>query len=155
MIDCRFELNNQPISKFICGQVPYNAFSGFGKHANRRKHACLPKSGPIPPGQYYIIDRQSGGLKTRLRQFFDMRDPKDGWFALYAADGSIDDVTFCNEVKRGNFRLHPKGVLGISEGCIVIDSPAQFDHVALRLRGATQMPVPGLDIKAYGIVTVL
>lgn len=35
-------------------------------------------------------------------------------FALCAADGKIDDETFCNKVKRGSFRLHPTGNLGIS-----------------------------------------
>jgi hypothetical protein len=109
VIKCSFELNGKPMSKFMCGQVPYDAFSGFGKQANTRAQACVPKVGPIPPGQYYIIDRQLGGLKKRLRQFFDMRDPKGSWFALYVADGCIDDLTFCNEIERGNFRLHPKG----------------------------------------------
>lgn len=155
MINCSFELNGKAISKFVCSHVPYNVFSGSGKHANTKAYACLPKLGPIPPGQYYIIDRKSGGLKKRLRQFFDMRDPRDNWFALYAADGHIDDTTFCEEVKRGNFRLHPKGVLGISEGCIVIDNPIEFDQLALLLRGSGQMHVPGLDIKAYGMATVV
>lgn len=154
MINCSFELNGKPMSKFICAQVPYNAFSGSGEHTNTKTYACVPKVGPIPPGQYYLIDRKSGGLKKRLRQFFDMRDPRESWFALYAADGRIDDVTFCEEVKRGNFRLHPKGVLGISEGCIVIDNPIEFDQLALALRSAEQIHVPGLDSKAYGIVTV-
>jgi hypothetical protein len=114
----------------------------------------VPKLGPIPPGRYYILDRESGGFQKRFRDFFGMRDPKGSWFALYADDGKIDDATFCEEVIRGNFRLHPKGAFGISEGCIVIDEPLRFDHLSLFLRSAPQMTVPRLDIKAYGIVTV-
>jgi hypothetical protein len=118
---------------------------------------CAPTAEPqrsISPGQYYIVDRKSGGVKKRLRQFFDVRDPKDGWFALYAADGRIDDKTFCDGVERGNFRLHPKGSMGISQGCIVIDNELLFDQLAMKLRGSDQMLVPGLDVKGYGIVTV-
>jgi hypothetical protein len=63
-------------------------------------------------------------------------------------------ATFCDGVERGLFRLHPKGIMGISLGCIVINNPAEFDHVAAKLRGSSQMLIPGLDIKAYGIVTV-
>lgn len=154
MVICSFELNAKPMSKFICEQVAYDAFSGFGIHKNLKASACLPTFGPISPGQYYIIDRKSGGVKKRLRQFFDVRDPKDGWFALYAADGRIDDKTFCDGVERGNFRLHPKGSMGISQGCIVIDNELLFDQLAMKLRGSDQMLVPGVDVKGYGIVTV-
>jgi hypothetical protein len=85
---------------------------------------------------------------------YDVRDPKDGWFALYAADGRIDDKTFCDGVERGNFRLHPKGSMGISQGCIVIDNELLFDQLAMKLRGSDQILVPGVDVKGYGIVTV-
>ncbi|WP_254367149.1 tlde1 domain-containing protein [Paraburkholderia sp. NMBU_R16] len=29
------------------------------------------------------------------------------WFALYRNDGVVDDYTFIDGVRRGNFRLHP------------------------------------------------
>jgi hypothetical protein len=151
---CSFELNNKPMSKFMISLTPYEAFSGLGSDANKKAAACSASTGPIPPGQYYIIDRQSGGLRHRLRKFFDIRDERDNWFGLYAADGRVDDATFCDGVERGNFRLHPKGTIGISMGCIVIQNPLEFDHVAAKLRGSSQMLIPGLDIKAYGIVTV-
>ncbi|MFC7518397.1 tlde1 domain-containing protein [Herbaspirillum sp. GCM10030257] len=61
MFQCQFELNNQPMSTFrLSGQV-YSAFSGLGIHANQRSLACMKQIGPIPPGRYFILDRQSGG----------------------------------------------------------------------------------------------
>lgn len=74
--------------------------------------------GPIPPGIYFIVDRESGGMLGGLRDYFTGRDT---WFALCANDNRIDDKTFCNNIIRGHFRLHPKGVRGVSEGCVVID----------------------------------
>ena len=72
-----------------------------------------------PPGEYYIIDRQFGGLLGPLRDLFTGRDQ---WFALYAIDDEIDDEVFCDKVKRGLFRLHPNGPFGRSEGCVVINN---------------------------------
>jgi hypothetical protein len=45
-------------------------------------------------------------------------NPKADWFALFADDGTIDDNTLCNHVRRGEFRLHPRHI-GISQGCII------------------------------------
>ena len=123
MIDCKFELNNKPMSTFWCGATQFPAFSGLGKHTNQRVSACLVGQGPIPPGDYYIFDRQTGGTIGRFR---DMFNDHDTWFALHAIDRKIDYVTYCNMVKRGAFRLHPKSGLGVSEGCITIDSPKDF-----------------------------
>jgi len=67
MIDCKFELNNKPMSTFWCGAASFPAFSGLGKHVNHRAFACHPNLGPIPPGTYYIFDRQSDGLLGPFR----------------------------------------------------------------------------------------
>jgi len=104
------------MSTFKCGSTSFPAFSGLGEHVNRRASACILNTGPIPPGEYYIIDRQSGGLLGPLRDLFTGRDQ---WFALYAIDDKIDDEVFCDKVKRGLFRLHPRGPFGRSEGCIL------------------------------------
>jgi hypothetical protein len=151
MPDCTFELNGKPMSALHCGAVSFPAFSGLGKSINRREYACHASVGPIPPGTYYIVDRQSGGLLGPLRDIFN--DRKD-WFALYAIDGSIDDITYCNMVKRGSFRLHPKGPLGISEGCITIESHVDFQHLRAMLKGSAQTAIPGMSLKAYGKVVV-
>jgi len=151
MIDCTFELNGKPMSTFKCGATSFPAFSGRGKHVNKRVSACIPDQGPIPPGTYYIFDRQSGGLFGPLRDLFTDRDQ---WFALYAIDGKIDDETYCNKVKRGNFRLHPKGIRGISQGCITLNSKKDYQFLRTILKNSKQVPVPGSELLAYGKVVV-
>lgn len=151
MADFTFDLNGKRMSALKCGALSFPAFSGFGLHVNRRESVCLAKVGAIPPGQYYIFDRQSGGLLGPLKDMFTGRGE---WFALYAIDGKIDDETFCNEVKRGNFRLHPKGQLGISEGCITVENRNDFHRLRAIIKGSPQVAVPGVDLKAYGRVLV-
>ena len=83
-----------------------------------------------------------------------MHNRHGDWFALYAADGKIDDETFCNQVKRGNFRLHPKGTAGISQGCITLESVADYQRLRTFLKGMPAQAVPGISLKAYGRVVV-
>lgn len=64
------------------------------------------------------------------------------------------DETLCNEIKRGSFRLHPKGQLGISEGCITIENRNDFQRIRSILKNATTQTVPGTDLQAYGKVVV-
>lgn len=151
MINCKFELNGKATSVFWCGVKQFTAYSGLGNHVNKRISACLQGQGPIPPGVYYIFDRQSGGLLGPLRDLFNGRDE---WFALYAADGRIDDETFCKKVKRGQFRLHPKGTTGRSEGCIVINKKTDYLFLRTILKNTEQISVPGIDFKAYGKLVV-
>jgi hypothetical protein len=56
-----FELNDQPLSALKHGAIAFPAFSGLGSNVNRRISACLAGKGPIPPGEYYLLDRQTGG----------------------------------------------------------------------------------------------
>lgn len=150
MHQCSFELNNQPMSALSVSLMSFPAFSGLGSHVNQRASACIPDFGPIPPGTYYILDRQSGGF---LGPLWDrVRGSKD-WFALYANDGRINDFTFCNHVERGHFRLHPKVGLGISKGCITIASQAHFNQLRSILKSVKPVPVAG-GIQAYGKVLV-
>ncbi len=151
MIDCKFDLNGKSLSTFWCGATQFAAFSGLGSHVNRVVSACIKGQGPIPPGTYYIFDRQSGGLLGPLRDFFTDRDE---WFALYSIDERIDDETFCDKVKRGEFRLHPKGATGRSEGCIVIERESDFFRLRAILKSAKQMTVPGIELRAYGRLVV-
>ena len=152
MKNCRFVLNGQPLSDFVCGSSKFPAFSGRGGNVNKRIAACVPNKGPIPPGEYYIVDRQSGGFLGPLKDFLTDRDR---WFALYAIDGSIDDETFCDKVKRGQFRLHPEGPLGISEGCITIKNKTDFDKLYIQLKNTEVELIPSIGIKAYGKVVVI
>ncbi|MCP4489331.1 MAG: DUF2778 domain-containing protein [Gammaproteobacteria bacterium] len=151
MIDCTFELNDKPMSTFKRGAASFTAFSGDGRHINRRISVCIPNQGPIPPGAYYIFDRQSGGL---LGSFYDMFNEHSKWFALHAIDSKIDDETYCNKVKRGAFRLHPKGSRGISEGCITIENPLDYQFLRTILKNTTPVAVPGSTLKSYGKVVV-
>lgn len=151
MIDWAFELNDKPMSAFKVGVISFPAFSGLDMHVNRRISACMSGVGPIPPGTYYIFDRQSGGLLGPLREMFS---DKSDWFALYAVDSKIDDETYCKKVKRGAFRLHPKGLAERSEGCITVENIGDFHQISAMLRGACQAEVPGSKLKAYGRVVV-
>ncbi len=151
MISCRFELNNKHMSTFWYGTRPFPAFSGIGEHRNRRLSVCIVNKGPTPPGTYYIFDRQTGEL---LGAFYDMFNDHSNWFALYAIDGKIDDETYCKEVKRGAFRLHPKGDLGISRGCITIESQTDYQFLRTLLRSSAPQVVPDSKLKACGKVVV-
>lgn len=133
------------------GATSFPAFSGIGEHVNRRISACVPNQGPIPPGEYFILDRESGG---RLGWLYDLFNERRDWFALYANDEKIDDETWCNKIKRGEFRLHPKGVRGISRGCIVIDKVADFQFLSSILINGQSELIPNTDIKAWGKVVV-
>ncbi|MEX0731439.1 MAG: DUF2778 domain-containing protein [Aquisalimonadaceae bacterium] len=146
-----FKLNDEPMSAFVGGASAFPAFSGLGDHVNRRLAACLPSKGPIPPGTYYIFDRESGG---RLSWWRDLFSGRSNWFALYADDGKVDDNTWCEQVKRGQFRLHPKGRSGISQGCIVIDNPRDYQFLGAILRNSQQAVVEGIGLKAWGKVSV-
>lgn len=151
MIVCTFELNGKEMSTLVCGANSFPAFSGLWSNKNKREFACSVGTGPIPPGRYFIVDRESGGFLARFRDIFN--DKKD-WFALYAADKKIDDEMFCKNIKRGQFRLHPKGTQGISQGCITLDEKADFYQLSRQLRSHEKIIVPGSELKAYGMVLV-
>lgn len=151
MFDCFFALNSKPMSTFKCGSLSVPAFSGSGPYINRPAFSCHAGLGPIPPGVYYIFDREVGGLSGALRNLFLDRGD---WFALYAIDGRIDDEVYCNSVRRGNFRLHPKGIRGISEGCITVESHLDYRAVRAYIKSSRQVSVPGSPLKAYGRVVV-
>jgi hypothetical protein len=151
MLSCSFVLNGKPLTQLRIGAKSFDAFSGMDSYVNQRQHACVPGRGPIPPGSYYVIDRESGGLLGPLRNLFSDRSE---WLALYADDGRVDDEVKCNSIARGNFRLHPKGPLGISEGCITIEKPIEFNLVRSLIRSEKLQPIPGSTLKAYAKVLV-
>lgn len=151
MLQCFFELNDKPMSTFKIAAISVPAFSGQGINTNKRISVCLVGQGPIPPGEYYIFDRQGGGRLEWLRNMFS--DHSD-WFALYAIDGKVDDETFCEKVKRGHFRLHPKGPRGLSEGCITLENHSDFMRIRALLKSVKPSTVPGTELKAYGKVLV-
>jgi len=73
---------------------------------------------------------------------------------LYANDEKVDDITWRKQVKRGQFRLHPKGTTGRSEGCIVINQAADFNRLRVILKSTPAMPINGTHLLAWGRVLV-
>jgi hypothetical protein len=151
MFHCSFELNGEPISAVKVGALSFPAFSGLEENINQRMSACIAGEGPIPPGRYYIVDRPSSGRLGPLR---DLLNDRTEWFALYAMDSRIDDETYCDQVKRGSFRLHPKGPRGISQGCITIVELAHYQHLRAILMSRKPTAIPRSQFKAYGQVVV-
>jgi len=138
---CFFELNDRPLSNFVIGANRFPAYSGYGEYINKRNSACQTK-GAIPPGEYIIIDRESGGsIAGRL---WDWGRGKNEWFSLLANDGHIDDIFFCDGQKRDAFRLHPKGS-GVSYGCIAINNDLDFNKLATMLRRGPSKQVAKAD----------
>ncbi|WP_350316774.1 DUF2778 domain-containing protein [Lelliottia wanjuensis] len=158
MIIARFALNGLPTSILtVAGVGNFPAFSGqlFGR--NNVTMAGRKEIGPIPPGRYFILSRQSGGRLGAITDFglknFYGTD-RSIWFALYKEDWQIDDAVFVEGVKRSSFRLHPIGPRGLSEGCITLCSLSDFDYLREALLNTTMMPVPCTSFKAHGTITV-
>lgn len=155
---CSFTLNSRSLSILTCkdfGNVV--AFSGKPAYVNNPADTAVPDAGPLPRGLYYIVNRESGGrlgwLHDTAKDWWSNVDHST-WFALYRNDGVVDDWTFISGVKRGAFRLHPNGRWGVSEGCIAIADPAQFDRLRSFLLSQPTMTIPGTTIKYYGTVDV-
>ncbi|WP_062124962.1 DUF2778 domain-containing protein [Paraburkholderia monticola] len=155
---CTFTLNRRSTSTLVCaGFGSVTAFSGNGRHINSPDSTNVANAGAIPKGMYYIVDRESGG---HLGWLWDgVKDlgadtHRAEWFALYRDDGAIDDWTLIDGVRRSNFRLHPVGRYGESDGCITLSSREQFK--ALRSYLKTQPPafIPGTVTRYYGTVEV-
>lgn len=151
MYQCTFKLNNQPMSVFKVGATSFLAFSGIKPYVNMRTAMCVKDNGPIPPGTYYIVDRESGG---RLESIYKALGWHGDWFSLHADDGKIDDEVFCESVKRNHFRLHPAGLRRISRGCITIETQSDFNYLRAILLGTKKEAIPGSALLAYGKVVV-
>ena len=154
---CIFRLNGQSLTTLVCGSLVLPAFSGEPGYVNDPNATGVQKKGPLPKGRYYIIDRQSGG---RLGWLYDplldaiSQSDRHRWFSLYRNDGVVDDWTVINGVRRGQFRIHPIGRLGVSEGCITLTQPQGFEKLSQYLRSNTPAAVPGTSLKYYGTVDV-
>ena len=157
-IACNMTLNSKAFTALECrGAGNFPVFSGTGAGRDNPADVAMADIGPLPPGRYCIADRQSGGRLGYLRDFLleHMYGTDRGkWFALYRNDGVIDDFTFVQGVKRGNFRLHPIGPRGLSEGCITLANPMNFDVLRKALLSTKLMDVQGLAERVYGTVDV-
>lgn len=79
---------------------------------------------------------------------------KKEWFALYKKDERIDDFMFCNSIERGQFRLHPRGSLGISEGCITVEKLNDYAVIRSQILNSPKFEIPNSEYLTYGIVVV-
>lgn len=73
--------------------------------------------------------------------------------ALNREDSNIDDHTFIGSVERGNFRLHPAGYKGVSNGCITFISKDGFNIFRAALLRTPTFKISG-QLEAYGTVQV-
>lgn len=156
---CYLLLNRREMTNLNCpGIGSFPAFSGQDKGRNNPDMTAVADIGPLVRGRYYIVERPTGGRLGPFRERFLKEvygTDRSTWFALYRDDGKIDDITFINGVKRGQFRLHPIGPLGISEGCITLAHPVQFNYMRDRLlRDGPTLKIPGSNLMAYGTVKV-
>ena len=156
LLRCTFSLNRQKTSLLVCGSESYIAFSGLSKDVNDPDKTNDADSGPIPIGTYYITGRPSGGshpyLSALLHDLISNSD-RSQWFALFSTT-TAQDFMMVKGVTRGNFRLHPEGRLGISEGCITLVNQADFDRLAKRLRDQQPALISNTGTPYYGIVEV-
>jgi Protein of unknown function (DUF2778) len=159
----QFVVNNAHFSPLsIFGVGTFMAFSGNKAFRNRGGCTMVQENGPLPAGRYWIVDRPQGGIKSRIwttikdfpTKFSDTPTDHSEWFALYSDDGTIDDYTWINGVKRGHFRLHPIGPLGVSEGCITLQHPADFQVIRNALLRTKPISIRS-DLKAYGRIEVI
>ncbi|MFM0237606.1 DUF2778 domain-containing protein [Paraburkholderia phytofirmans] len=157
-VKCTFVLNGQRDSVFSCeGTASVAAFSGMDHGRDNPDDTAVENVGPIPKGTYYLVDRQSGGLMGFLYEWCyatgSVSTDRRKWFTLW--NPATGDTTNINGIKRGHFRLHPMGYLGLSHGCITVENSQEFDRLQkfIRSRGQT-VPVPGIALRAYETVDV-
>lgn len=144
------------------GVGTFLAFSGNGAYRNRGACGMIPQAGPVPAGKYWIVDRPEGGLRSQINT--GIRDiynhvvngatfRHNEWFALWRDDGMIDDYTWIEGVKRGNFRLHPGS---LSEGCITLAHESDFAMLRSALLRTQKIAVPCMrKLQAYGTIEVV
>lgn len=155
----RFYLNKADYAPLIFpGVGTFPAFSGDKTFRNQPGCTYLIDKGAIPNGKYWIVTRPSGGVRTQFwRSLFERwsRVGRDKWFALCRDDGTINDNTFINGIKRGNFRLHSAGTVGFSQGCITMSRMTDFLMLHTALMRTSMVEIPGSDLLAYGTIEVI
>ena len=85
------------------------------------------------------INKSRANTNRFITSLCELRRVKSDWFALWRDDRGIDDETWVEGVKRGNFRLHPGTV---SEGCITIAHNSDFAMIRNALTKTSLGHVP-------------
>ncbi|MFC0139581.1 DUF2778 domain-containing protein [Erwinia mallotivora] len=136
----------------------FMAFSGDKGYRNIPGCTHIPDLGALPPGRYWIVDRPEGGIRSKVTTL--VKNIASGvrhqdWFALYRDDGKIDDHTFIRGMERGNFRLHPIGRAGLSQGCITMQHGEDFYRLRAALLRTSKIRIPQSKTDAYGTIEVI
>jgi len=156
-------LNGADYAPFnLYGVGVFMAHSGLGAYRNNANCGGVQNIGPIPIGRYWIVDRREGNwLSQKKKEIHDGANRligraefgKTDWFALWRDDWGIDDYTWVESVKRGNFRLHPGTV---SKGCITIAHNSDFAMIRNALMNTSLIQVPCMrSLMARGWVEVV
>lgn len=156
-------LNGADYASFnLYGVGVFMAHSGLGAYRNNANCGGVQNIGPIPIGKYWIVDRREGNwLSQKKKEIHDSANRligraefgKTDWFALWRDDWGIDDYTWVESVKRGNFRLHPGTV---SKGCITIAHNSDFAMIRNALMNTSLIQVPCMrSLMARGWVEVV
>lgn len=159
----KFILNDAEYSPLIFpGVGNFMAFSGEGVYRNRGGCGNMAKSGPLPPGRYWIVARGGGGFFSKeLAWVKDMYNKYHNgavfkhseWFALYPDGWGINDYMWIEGVKREHFRLHP-GTR--SEGCITMKHNSDFAMLRNVLLRTPLIRIPCMkNLMAFGAVEVI
>jgi hypothetical protein len=157
-VRCTFNLNNKEKSELWCsGFGTVTAYSGTKGGRDNPSATDAENVGPLPIGTYYIVDRQSGGTFGWARDLWSEygwgTTDRTHWFALW--NPNAGDTTMIHGIRRGAFRLHPEGLMQLSEGCITVVSRIEFDNLQRYLRSRkADTPVPNSILRAYGTVEV-
>ena len=132
-------------------------FSGNGDGKNNPDNVGNKDNGPIPPGKYYVIKRQSGGIRSRIEDWtYKLWNDNDKtqWLAFIAIDDALDDQKEINGVFRSSFRMH-YGTRSL--GCITFLDKEVFEKARefiLETESRTVKGADGTEYIYYGILEV-
>ncbi|WP_342713837.1 DUF2778 domain-containing protein [Paraburkholderia lycopersici] len=133
------------------------AFSGQKEGRDNPDDTAKEDIGPLPKGKYFLVDRQSGGILGGFRDWWSAHGfgttDRTRWFMIW--NPATGDKTNIDGITRGSFRLHPMGPRRLSEGCVTVVNPYDFDRLEKFLRSQKpSLPVPETDLKAYGTLEI-
>nr|WP_263451113.1 DUF2778 domain-containing protein [Klebsiella variicola] len=101
----------------------------------------------------FKINKSRANTNRFITSCRELRRGNSDWFALWRDDRGIDDETWVEGVKRGNFRLHPGTVSG---GCIIIAHNSDFAMIRNALMNTSLVQVPCMrSLMARGWVEVV
>ncbi|MDE4776609.1 DUF2778 domain-containing protein [Klebsiella pneumoniae] len=99
------------------------------------------------------INKSRANTNRFITSCRELRRGNSDWFALWRDDRGIDDETWVEGVKLGNFRLYPGTV---PEGCITITHNSDFAMIRNALMNTSLVQAPCMrSLMARGWVEVV